>query len=261
MVIAFREFTRDEGFFITAGVSFYAILSLIPLAVISASLFVLSFGDPPSNIPEIIDYIKRFFPIIPEDLPHNLESFVQHSSAIGYAGTFILIWASALMFISLGKGLDKIFKLGKENILRRHIIAISLVFVVSFFLVLLVIGGNMMGAYIRGVAMKRGLSIGRKRIFSRYILPFLSYFIFTSFIYYALPHYRIKKYSAILAGICSAFVWEIGRYIFNWYILNITKVNIIYGSLSTLIIGVLWIYYSFGVLFWGAELACIFEKK
>lgn len=257
MWISFRDFVKDEGFFLTASVSYYAILSLIPIAIIGTAfyMYLYSLGFADASFSDFLSYIKNFFPQIPPDLEKNIEFVFNHRSAMGYIGIFILIWAATLVFSSLGNALDKIFKTGEKKRFRRHIFSLTLVFIVAFSTVLFIIGENILRAYIRGITLKSALEVSIGGIFSSFIIPPFVYALFASFIYYTLPSRRVQGKCIIAGAVTSAVVWEIGRSIFVWYMTHITKVNIIYGSFGVLIIGVLWVYYSFAVLFWGAELA------
>jgi len=49
--------------------------------------------------------------------------------------------------------------------------------------------------------------------------------------------------------------------LFGWYVLHLGRFSMVYGSLSTLAVFFLWIYYSSAILILGEEVAFLLEKK
>jgi uncharacterized BrkB/YihY/UPF0761 family membrane protein len=66
------------------------------------------------------------------------------------------------------------------------------------------------------------------------------------------PHFRRPSYTSPL--------WEAAKHLFTWYVTHIARYSIFYGSLSTLVIFVLWAYYSSTILVVGAEFAYFLEE-
>lgn len=54
---------------------------------------------------------------------------------------------------------------------------------------------------------------------------------------------------------------ELAKQFFGWYVVNLGRFSLVYGSLSTLIIIVLWVYYSSAILILGGEIALLLEKE
>jgi membrane protein len=59
----------------------------------------------------------------------------------------------------------------------------------------------------------------------------------------------------------TSLFWELAKQFFGWYVVNIGRFSLVYGSLSTLIILVLWFYYSSAILILGGEIALLLEKE
>ena len=76
-----------------------------------------------------------------------------------------------------------------------------------------------------------------------------------SFIIYSAPHNKGSKYRLFSAGsIFSTILFIISYLIFNYYALNFARYNALYGSIGTLILFMLWIYFNAFVLLIGFEL-------
>jgi len=72
---------------------------------------------------------------------------------------------------------------------------------------------------------------------------------------------KIKKVHVFLSGLVFCLLWIIAREIFQWYVEHISKVNLVYGSLSSIIIILLWIYYSSAALLYSIEFLHLLHTK
>jgi len=252
---ALKNFNNDDCLYTSAALSYFAILSLVPLILLSILFTAKVYGAKSFIMSSLIDFASRLFPTVPQEIMTNLENPSISIHALGIIGFIITLWAATLVFSSTSKALDGVFKTGKIKTFKRHLTSLGSVFVVCIIILGMVMGKAIYLTLVRIASSKANIYIPQTGIFSRYIFPPLFYFSFCCFIYYFLPSRSVQKMSVIYGGLSAVFVWEIGRYIFLWYMSAITKINLIYGSISTLIIAVLWVYFSIAVMLWGAEFA------
>jgi len=95
----------------------------------------------------------------------------------------------------------------------------------------------------------------------KYIFPFFFSFWMFFLIYKIIPNKKINFKTALQAALFTSLLWEGAKQFFGWYILGLGGFTVIYGSLSTLAIFVLWVYYSSAILLAGGEVAYYLEKK
>jgi membrane protein len=79
-------------------------------------------------------------------------------------------------------------------------------------------------------------------------------------IYKIIPNNRIHMKSAALTALFTGLLWEMAKHLFSWYIVHLAEYSIFYGSLSTLVIFVLWVFYSSIILVLGAEIVFFLEE-
>jgi len=79
-------------------------------------------------------------------------------------------------------------------------------------------------------------------------------------IYKIIPHRRIHFSSALQAALFAGLLYELAKHLFAWYVVHLARYSIFYGSLSTLVIFVLWVYYSSTILVVGGEFAYFLEE-
>jgi membrane protein len=94
----------------------------------------------------------------------------------------------------------------------------------------------------------------------KYLLPFfLTCCMFFS-IYKIIPNKKVHFTSALQAAFFTSLLWELAKHLFAWYIVHLAEYSLVYGSLSTLVIFVLWVYYSSTILVLGGEFAYFLQE-
>jgi len=84
-------------------------------------------------------------------------------------------------------------------------------------------------------------------------------FVLTS-IYLVMPVGRLKLRHALLGGVTAALLWELTRHILVWYFATLSKVNVVYGSLTTAIVVLLSLEIAATLLLFGAQVIAEFER-
>ena len=93
------------------------------------------------------------------------------------------------------------------------------------------------------------------------LLSFVGMFGLFSAIYKIMPVVRISPMRALIGGFVAALLWEITRFILVYYFANISFVNVIYGSLATLIVVLLSLEIGAVILLLGAQVIAELERS
>ena len=80
-------------------------------------------------------------------------------------------------------------------------------------------------------------------------------------IYKIIPNRKTYFRAALQAALFTSLLWEVAKQSFGWYVLHLGRFSMVYGSLGTLAIFFLWIYYSLVILLMGGEVAFSLEKR
>jgi len=79
-------------------------------------------------------------------------------------------------------------------------------------------------------------------------------------IYKIIPDQKVHVKSALQAALVTGLLWELTKHLFTWYVVHIARYSNLYGSLNSLVLFVLWIYYSSTILVVGGEFAYFLEE-
>ncbi|MCC8461069.1 MAG: YihY/virulence factor BrkB family protein [Candidatus Megaira endosymbiont of Carteria cerasiformis] len=89
--------------------------------------------------------------------------------------------------------------------------------------------------------------------FSRYLLIFLSLFITVCSLYYLIPNVKLKFSEVIPGAFLSVLLWILSGYLLSTYLFYYNQLNIIYGSLGSIIVTLIFFYIVNMIFILGAE--------
>ena len=111
IIETFREFSRDDGTNLAASISFYLILSFVPLLLLSASVFGYFLGSSETLFDDIMERIRIVLPFLEGQLVEALRNTVAGKGALGGSGILILVWSVNRIFVSTANVLNRIFQI------------------------------------------------------------------------------------------------------------------------------------------------------
>jgi membrane protein len=259
---ALRKFDKDHGFFLSSGITFSLLICLIPIALLLFALVGTYLYSDQEVLNHIRLYFENSFPSLDPRIMKNILRIIRDRKIVGILGTGGLIWTSTWVFSSLRTALNMVFEVEKgRNIVKGKAIDLFMIFLAGIFLLLSMVFTSLFTVipkYQFRSFPEMGLIF---RFILKYPIPFLFTFWMFFLIYKIIPNKKIHFKTALQASFFTSLFWEIAKQIFAWYVLHIGRFSMIYGSLSTLAIFFLWIYYSSAVLILGGETAFLLEKK
>lgn len=248
---AYNKFNADRCSLLASALVNAAIFSLFPLilGILSFSFYIL--GSSQNLIEKILPILKQIVPIGLEDIIRNIRAIKQNSIIIAIIGMLGFLWGSSSIFNAIESSLNFIWKLKKDRpFLKKSLITMTWAFLVWILLIISV-----------GISLWTG-TIGLKGIIK--YLPLLniivSIFIF-GFIYWFFPNRKVKFKEAYFGALFTGIFWEPAKMFFTFYVTRVVDYTKIFGSLSALILLLLWLYYSAYIFLFGAELSYVYARQ
>jgi len=230
-------FESDYQFF-AASIAYYTLMSVIPLFIFLFFLGMMVFHvDFKSFIPpELINS-----PLKPIFL--QIEDVINDSGIISGTAVLVMLWFSRGIFLSIEKSFCEILdKTNPAGFFYKHIITI----LVIFFLWLLMFVFYVT-KYLIAILMPK---LPVLPLFTSIAVPVLV-FVFLFSIYYFLLPVRVPCRFILKVTLTVFILLSIFEKFFIWFIFNLSKVSILYGSFAAIVVFLLWIYYSATVLLLG----------
>jgi len=258
---ALKKFNDDNGFFLSAGISFNLLINLIPFIMLLLALV----GTYLYNDQEVLNYIHAYFrdvaPALDPKIASNLMDVIQNRQIVGILGFVGLLWFSTWLFGSLRIAFNIVFRAEKSRGMLRGIgIDLLMILLVGILLLVSMILSSVftfLPSYQGRIPVAIGPTI---QWILKYLLPFSLTYCMFFLIYKIIPNKGVHFRSALQAALFSGLLWELAKHFFTWYVVHLAKYSFFYGSFSTLVIFVLWVYYSSTILIVGGEVAYFLEE-
>lgn len=261
---SFSSFKEDGCLNLSAAIAFYAILSLIPFIYLLVSLVGVFIGSKGEILPKVSSYISQLIPFISKHVLFEVGRINLGSGIFAWFAVVFMLWASTLIFDSIEFSLKKVFKVERVRpFWLSKIMSLLFVPVVGLVFIFLQIFNLAIDAFIKlnnyfGITL---VPLFLNSIGLKYILPLVLAFLFLSALYAIVTPGRIFFREAMIGGFICAIMLEIAKYIFGWMIIHNPNFGLVYGSLNTIILMILWIFYASAIFLFCAEIIFAYRKQ
>ena len=265
----FEKWSDDKAPKLGAALSFYTIFSLAPLLIIIIAVAGLIFG-PDAARGEIVAEIRG---LVGQEGAETVETALKNSNnteagIIALVSSFIaLITGSTLIFIDLQDSLNMIWKIkpkpGRNFIkvfIKDRFQSFALVVATGFLLLVsLIVSAGI-------TALSTFLSNNFLPVpfwvldVINIVLSFAIIFVLFATIYKVLPDVHITLKDVRMGAIVTTVLFIIGKYLIGLY-LGTSTLSSTYGAAGSLVIVLLWVYYSAQILFLGAEFTQVYANR
>lgn len=242
-----------------ASLAFYALLSLAPLLVLllwlTASLYP---SAQDALLRQIGDLAGHEAATIARTIIDNARDRPSIGSLAGGWSTLLLFVGATAVFARLQSALNLIFHTDAQHLdglvswLRKRIFSFGVVFALGFLLLV-------------SMTLNTALQVMFERLPS--LLPTvgnlvsLALYIFAfALLYHYLPDRRVRWRQAFLGAFITAALFVAGRWLIGLYIGQAAPGSA-YGTMGTLVILLVWIYYATVVFFVGALLTAVIDER
>ena len=241
---------------------FYMILSFFPFLVLLMSLIHYLPVTPET----IIEILKAVAPPQIEPMLESIINDVYNNSSIAVISmtTIVILWSAGKGFLSIIQCLNTIYDAHRHrnwfvSRMMSTFYTIIFLFSIAASLILLVFGNKLVsfiGLFLPGIANVLEAIIHNKSL----LFPCALILLFM-FMYKYLPNRKSTLLNELPGAAFSSVGWFLFSYFYSIYVNNSPNFSLMYGSLSTLIFALIWMYSCLVILFLGAELNMFILKK
>jgi membrane protein len=254
----FAKIDQDNLFLLASSVSYYSALSIAPFLLILLSVAALIGNQVQFEIitmaseisPEVGTMIRLLF--------DNINENVNISSASGIAGFVVLFSTASLVFLQMRYALDVIYGYhqiqGKKSIWETILEKLFAMFVVLVAGVFLIVSSSVPGV-VRAVlgTQKDVLYV------SALLVNIVIYILMFWGIHYFTPTKRPGKTDSLKMATLSSVFFILGNSLLSSYLRGVASSSI-FGAAGSLLIFLLWTYYSSFTLFLSVEIFQYLKK-
>jgi len=251
--LLFGQCLRDECTRVAASLAYTTVLGLVPLLALVLSLFQW-LPVFPEWLVLLQDWIHRVFnPHLGTAIENYLLVFANKARSLtAFSGVAFFI-TSLLLLNSIDRALNRIWHV------RRHR---GFWLTLGIYVLILVFGPLLLGLSLSLTTwlltlpyLSRALAFTGLQSLLLALLPlFFSAGLF-AMVYRAVPNLPVRWSHALLAGSIAAVLFELVKQLFAMYLRWFPTYELIYGALATIPVLLVWIYVSWLITLFGAEIA------
>lgn len=270
LLASVNKFFRDDSVTLSLSVSFVFLLSIIPFSTLSILIFDLVKGfflnnaAWSNNISEVLaEEINHIIPFVSKTWIQSHVINPDAYSSFKAINFFMLPIISGLFFKSLETSYRKIFQLPPRHLVfgQAFYVIISvfagLLFFMSNFIwiILSTVGSHVLNTinntpYVNQIYKLAMPVLTSHRINLLSAIVLIAFYLVTVKLFL---NVKIRFRHRLMSAITFCLLWLIARKLFSLYISHITEVSVLYGSLSSVILILMWIFYSSLALLFSVE--------
>lgn len=254
----YEAFNRHFGGLMAAAVSFFALLSFIPLLSVAVAVLGLILGGSESALDRLSATVRDYFPTDINLIRSTLKEIHQERTLLGALGLVGLLVSGSAIFTNLEIAFNNIWGVEvMRNWFKQRLVAVG-TSVLILCLLFFSIAVTSVLTYVQHVSHRlgaNGRSIDAAWEVVAYLVALLISVTLFATLYKIVPNKEIEWREALIGGAFAGLAFEVAKYGFAFYLARFNNYNRVYGSLGGMIVLVVWTYYSMTILFLGAEIA------
>ena len=239
-----------------AAISYYALLSLFPFLLLVISMLGSITADEADRL-AVLDFVFRYFPTRLDFVTTQLDAFRQMRLQVGVVGGVALIWASLGVFGAITTAVNEAWGVETQRSFLKHRL-------VSF--LMLAAGGGVMVAALLLVSASQmaemswfGEVLGQFRwlrpletLTVRYAATILL-ILGIGLLFFFVPNVKTRFRDVWVGAIFTGVLWRVTLGVFSWLVGGSGRLTEIHGSITAVVVFLLWIYVSSVILIYGVE--------
>jgi membrane protein len=262
---AVKQFRAAQGLLLAGAVAYYALLSIVPLLIVSA--IILVHWVPERDVLFAVGrYLEWLVPGQSRALVTELANFLAHRDVLGPVLFVTMIFFSSLAFTVLESAMAVLFHHRKSERTRHFMVSAVMPYIYIFclcfgLLLVTVIAGALQLVGTETIDLfGRTWSLSGFSGFLLYLLGLVGEIFMLTSVYMVMPVGRLSLRHALLGGVTAALLWEVTRHALVWYFATLSQVSVVYGSLTTAIAVLLSLEIAATLVLFGAQVIAQYER-
>ena len=260
-----RGFRRNQGLLLAGAIAYYALLSLVPLMILSV-IALSHFIDQAALLSTMGRYLEWLVPSQSKTFIGDVSTFLEDGIAIGAVLLITMLFFSSLTFSVLAKAMHVIFAHRKEDTRRHPVVSAIIPYCFVMLLALTFLGVTLVSITLQTLARQsihllgQDWSLSGVSGFLLYLVGLCMETVLLAVIYLVMPVGRTRLSHALIGGLTAASIWEVIRHVLVWFFTNLSKASVVYGSLTTAVVALFSMEIAATLLLFGAQVISEYER-
>jgi membrane protein len=263
----YSDWSEDKASRLAAALAYYTAFSIAPLLLIAIAVAGLVFGREAAQG----QVFAQLDGLLGSDGASAIQTGIANSDKAGVGtlsaiiGTLTLIWSASGLFGQLQDALNTIWEVqpdpnaGIVATIKRRFLSMTMVLGIAFVLLVSLV----LSAGLSAVGGFLGETLPGGNVIWQVLNFVVSFVIITALfaaIYKVLPDAEIAWSDVWIGAAVTALLFTIGKLLIGLY-LGHASIGSTFGAAGSLLVFLVWVYYSAQILFFGAELTQVYARR
>jgi membrane protein len=262
------DWYADRGPRLGAALAFYTLFSLAPLLIIITAIAALAYGEEVAHA-QTMRQIEVF---IGREGAEAIRSVIENASrpSSGVAATLIglatLLFGATVVFSELQDALNTIWDIPPKpergmviGLIRDRFLSFAMVLSIGFLLLASMLANTILTAIVQ--------NFGDLLLSRGYFLRLANFVLFLgivtllfAMIYKVLPDTTIAWGDVVIGAVATSLLFTVGKFLIGLYLVYSSVVSA-YGAAGSLVVVLVWVYYSAQIFYFGAEFTKVYATR
>jgi len=257
------EFYNSDDLTYAASVAYYGLLSLFPFFLLLFSILASVTSDITRRT-AVVSFLLRYFPTQFDFLSAQLDALQQMRFRVGIGGAAALIWAALGVFSAVSSAVNHAWGVEKQRSYLRHklfsffmLLAAGLLLATAL---LLVSAFQIVHATWFATVVERFPGL---QLLGSFVVRYAATLLLTvvvGLVYYFVPNAQVRFRDVWPGAILTGLLWHLALEGFSFYVRDMSRFNLVHGSVAAVIVFLIWIYTSAVVLMYGVEFTAAYAR-
>jgi membrane protein len=259
---AINRFFDHNGPDRAAAVSYYTLLSLLPLLIFVISVAVALLGSFEEAYKGTLFVFGGLVVHMDQRALEALRSFVEGAVRFQWPGILLLAWTSKRIFTSLFSALENVFEVPGRGFARGNLLGFAMVLsagagvLLTLTLTLVLAGAEgLLARYAGGLGVSAFHSFAAGLL--TYVVPVMVTAAFFFMVYRLVPRRVVSSTHALIGALLATLLWETAKAAFAYYVRNLARYGGVYGTLEAVIVLALWLELSVSIILFCGEVVAL----
>jgi len=265
---AFKGFSDDKGFKLSASLAYYTIFSLAPLLMLLISVASIFFGQDAIQ-GRVFTEIRG---LIGDNAAAQVQTMIKNVELSGKTnlafiiGVGVLLVGATRVFIEIQDSINLIWRVkakpkrGWVKMIKDRLLSSSLIISLGFLLIVsFIVNGMILALEDILKQILPDITVVLINILN-VVISFVVISVLFGIIFKFLPDVKISWKDVKWGAIFTTILFMIGRILIGIYI-QTTGTGSTYGAAGSLMVILVWIYYTAAILYLGAEFTQAYAEK
>ena len=262
------EWTEDRVPRLGAALAYYTVFSLAPLIIIATVIAGSLFGGQQAAQDRLVGQISEFVGSDAAQFVNNLVNASRLPAAAGSVtigiGAVTLLIGALGVFGQLQDAFDTIWEVTPNpranfvRMLRNRLLSFSMLVGVGFLLLVSLIASAILSA-VGSYLETRMANYGLFTALVNGVLPFVVTGVLFTIMFKVLPNVQIAWRDVLPGALLTTVLFTLGKSAIGFYLGN-TRLGTTYSAAGSVLVILIWVYFSAQILFFGAEFTQVYVK-